>query len=68
VPLPGIIGLVVVLIGAAFGVNRLMRRPAVPRLKPQKDAGQQRIELDHPAVVFHTQFGSGDEFQWDQQP
>jgi len=66
--------IVVAIVGLlAFGLTRVTGRAAPrtaphPRLKASRDAGHQAIQFDRPAIVFHTQFGSGDELQWDQQP
>jgi hypothetical protein len=55
----------------AFVLTRVTRREvphAAPQLKAVRDPGHQTIQLDQPAIVFHAQFGSGDQFEWDQQP
>jgi hypothetical protein len=50
--------------------NRAQQRRGAPqpRLTAVKDLGRQTIALDRPALVFRTQFGSGDQLQWNPQP
>ena len=54
-----------------FIANRVWQR--VPRTPPQPEfhvsrgVAQRSIELDLPAIVFLTQFGAGEQFEWDPQ-
>ena len=66
----GLAGIVLAIVAlAVFSLLRVNRRPepnGPPQLRAHKDAGRQTIQLDRPALTFHTRFGLGDRFQWDK--
>jgi hypothetical protein len=65
------LGLLALLVAGIWRMrpHRKRVKPAArPALNAVKDLGHQSIALDRPALAFRSQFGSGDQFEWNPHP